>query len=311
MINAHRSFHARSSDPLNPECGYCHNGTVTKLWHATDTNRRTAEREFLVVRCSACHLVQTIPQPAPDEMSQFYPGVYYPTASAADALRGFQLDKLRLVQRFHRSGRLLDVGAGIGLFVREASAAGFDAEGIEISRQAVEHGRTAFAVRLTAGDLLDAQLSPSSFAVVTLWHVLEHLRNPRAVLQTALRLLRPDGRLFVAVPNIESFQARCFRSRWYHLDVPRHLFHYSPGTLTKVLADCGFAVEAMIHRSREHNFAGILGSIMRLSIPDESIVHKSVRKLIAAPLATGLAAVESALTHGGTFIAVARPAQEG
>ena len=292
-------------------CASC-GGTFLQEWcRAKDTNRRMSGREFVVARCSACGIVQTLPQPTPEELQTFYPEVYYADPANVDALRVFQREKLGILQQFRTDGRLLDVGAGIGLFVREAVDAGFDAEGIEISGHAVRTGSARLNVRLTAGDLLDIPIPADSFDVVTLWHVLEHLPNPASVLQAIHRILRTNGLLLIAVPNIGSIQARVFRSRWYHLDVPRHLFHYSPETLAGILQRSGFSVLATRYRSREHNPAGILGSVLRLSLPAETMVHKAVRKLLGMPAARALAALESSVSRGGTFVMAARPSGKG
>jgi SAM-dependent methyltransferase len=242
-----------------------------------------------------------------EELSRYYPDEYFPDPDQSAALRLPERKKLALVKLFCSQGSLLDIGAGIGLFVREATDAGFAAEGIEISRQAVEHGKRSLGIQLTAGDLLDLPIPSAAYDVVTLWHVLEHLPYPHAALQKISRILRNSGTLILAVPNVGSLQARVFRSRWFHLDVPRHLFHYTPATLARVLNDAGFEVRQTIFRHREHDPAGILGSIIRLSAPGESFLHKLLRKAIGMPAATLLAAGEAlAFGESGTFITVAR-----
>jgi hypothetical protein len=89
--------------------------------------------------------------------------------------------------------------------------------------------------------------------------------------------------------------------------VPRHLFHYTRTSLTSVLHDAGFNVQEVIFRHAEHDRAGILGSIMRLSPPNESLLHKLLRKTVGEPVAAVLAASEVLLLgEGGTFVAIAR-----
>jgi hypothetical protein len=119
------------------------------------------------------------------------------------------------------------------------------------------------------------------------------------------QILKPGGLLVIAVPNIASIQASVFGSRWYHLEVPRHAFHYSPATLGALLEQEGFQVKGVDHTSREHNGAGIYGSVIRLWIQDESLLHKVIRKTVARVLGDGLAAVESACKRGGTVTVIA------
>ena len=75
-----------------------------------------------------------------------------------------------------------------------------------------------------------------------IWHVLEHLHDPKGALLEARRILRPGGRLVVAVPNFSSLQARWAGAAWFHLDLPRHLWHFPLAALRRLLADCGFEI---------------------------------------------------------------------
>jgi len=208
------------------------------------------------------------------------------------------------VRKHKKTGVLLDVGAGIGIFVQIACEAGYQASGIEISAHAVTTGTTHNGISLVQGDFLTANLQDAHFDIVTFWHVFEHLLHPNDVLRKAHRILRPGGILVIALPNFGSLQAEIFRGRWYHLDVPRHLFHFSPSTLQKLVRHSGFSVQTIEYGWREHDSAGILGSVMRLSPPGESLLHRAVRKIGGVPLARALAVTESTLRRGGTFALV-------
>ncbi len=307
----------RKVEPAPPSsipsrCRYCGTENLTVWCKATDRNRMAGIQSFTVARCRNCGILQTSPQLTPEEMTAYYPNEYFPDPDHSEALRVAERRKVALVQRFCARGSLLDIGAGIGLFVREAADAGFSAEGIEISQQAVDLGKRSLGVRLTAGDPLELQIPASSYDIVTLWHVLEHLSSPHTVLQRIFRILRESGTLFLAVPNAGSIQARLFRSRWFHLDVPRHQFHYTPVTLAHVLHRAGFEVQHTIFRDKEHDPAGILGSLMRLSAPGESMLHKGMRKALGMPAATLLAAGEALIFgESGTFVAIARKEATG
>ncbi len=293
-------------------CRYCGADSMSVWCRATDRNRRAGNQLFTVARCGNCGILQTQPWLAGEALSAYYPEEYFPDPDRSPELRSAERKKVAFVQRYCGRGSLLDIGAGTGLFVREAADAGFAAEGIEISREAAELGRRSLGVSLTAGDLLDLHLPGAAYDVVTLWHVLEHLPFPHAALQKISLILRDAGTLIVAVPNAGSVQARLFRSRWFHLDVPRHLFHYTPATLARVFRDAGFEVRETVFRHREHDSAGILGSIIRLSPPGESFLHKVVRKTVGVPAANLLAAGEVLATgESGTFIMVGQKGRSG
>lgn len=286
-------------------CGACGHATLVPLFTGTDRNQRMVTRTFTIARCSACGVVQTNPLPDAAERAAMYPIQYYPGTIDRHSNRAAQEDKIALVRAHKTGGRLLDVGAGVGLFVRIALDHGFDAQGIEMSAQAVATGTRSLDVPLTCGDFLGTAVPPASFDVVTLWHVFEHLDDPRAILARIHQVLRPDGVVVIAVPNFDSLQARLFRGAWYHLDVPRHLFHYSPETLAGTLSAAGFRTVDRRFGWNEHDPAGFLGSIMRLSPPGEGLVHRAVRKLIGNPAARCAAFGEASVHRGGTFAIVA------
>ena len=138
-----------------------------------------------------------------------------------------------------------------------------------------------------------------------MYHVLEHLHDPREALSKAYQLLKRGGLLVVAVPNFDSLQARIFRQRWYHLDAPRHLYHFTPHTLKMLLHEVGFKVLETRWFSLEHDWAGIAGSIHPQLVPGLlGGVSSMVLKLLRVPMyyaLQGSAFVESWLRRGGTF----------
>ena len=134
--------------------------------------------------------------------------------------------------------RLLDVGAGRGRFVLAARAAGLRRLGIEPSLRGAQAAAAAGApVQRVA--LEEAPIEPGSWEAVTLWHVLEHVEDPRAALERIAGWLSPGGTLLVGVPNLASLQARLGGERWYHLDVPRHRTHFTAQGLELLLGAPG------------------------------------------------------------------------
>jgi SAM-dependent methyltransferase len=124
------------------------------------------------------------------------------------------------------------------LALREA---GWDPRGVELSELAAARAR-ASGLDVRHGDLLEAGFPAESVDAVRFWHVLEHVRSPRAQLTEARRLLRPGGSLTIGVPNFASLLARTLRSGSFYLDVPRHLWHFERQTLARLVTECGFEV---------------------------------------------------------------------
>ena len=193
----------------------------------------------LIVGCLGCGLVRQETRPAATEA--VYGSTYYTTddpkggyanyfLDAAVNRRTFRRRVLSLERRYGTRGRLLDIGAALGDLVLEATTAGWDAEGVELSAYAAAQARKRGAV-VHAGPLASLGLPPATFDVVTLYDTLEHLADPIAVLAEARRLLRPGGLVHVITPNASGLQAKVLGRRWYHYKPREHLFYFTPATL--------------------------------------------------------------------------------
>ena len=155
----------------------------------------------------------------------------------------------------------VDVGCGDGTFLDALRRKGWDVYGTELSDAIAATARDRLGDRVRAGEIQESGFAPASFDLITFWHVLEHLEAPDRALLEARRLLNAEGRIVIAVPNIESWQAQRFGNVWLHLDVPRHRWHFSPRTLAALADRCGLRVEHVRHFSLEHGPVGILQGI--------------------------------------------------
>ncbi len=128
------------------------------------------------------------------------------------------------------------------------------------------------SVEIIFRDLEACPFSEDSFDVVTLWHVLEHLPNPRGTLQIIRKILRPGGILILSVPNMQSLQSKLTRNHWFHLDPPRHLFNFSMGDLCRLLDQEGFVVEQRRRFSFEYDTFGLTQSVLNLLIKRQNLL---------------------------------------
>lgn len=134
-----------------------------------------------------------------------------------------------------QKGRLLDFGAGTGAFVNTAQLNGWQVTGLE--PDAATRGRAADLYKLTLRDTGTLfQLAEESFDAITLWHVLEHVHELHATIGQIKKLLKENGRALIAVPNYTSYDAQQYQQYWAAYDVPRHLYHFSPAAIEKLLA---------------------------------------------------------------------------
>jgi len=203
---------------------------------------------FEVAECGACGFAVTLPQPASAAMGAYYPAGYYGAAGqrrfpglVERAQQALYARRVRRVESVAPGrGHVLDVGCGRGLLLREFQRRGWDVRGTEMSDAAARYPREVLHLPVEVGNLEDLALPAGSFDAVTLWHVLEHLPDPRVLLAEAQRLLKPGGALLVGVPNFGGWEARCARDKFFHLDVPRHLTHLTRPRLSQALAEAGF-----------------------------------------------------------------------
>jgi len=153
--------------------------------------------------------------------------------------------KRKLVQKVTglTTGSLLDIGAGTGLFAEAMRGAGWKVTALEPDARARQK---ATEMNIAVQDSQTFfQLPAASFDAITMWHVLEHVHAVHEYLEQAKKLLKQSGLLIIAVPNYISKDAKVYGSYWAAYDVPRHLYHFSPGAMRTLLKRHGFALHSM------------------------------------------------------------------
>ena len=210
----------------------------------TRTEQRFVQRGYPVYRCTDCGLEFVAPIPGPAELADYYDRNYavplerYAAASERNIARIADLERWCTAR-----GRLLELGASYGHSLAAARDRGWEVVGGELSPTASEYARSHFGLTVFNCDLADAPLAAGSFDAVIMWHVLEHVRNPKEQLMRLAALLKPGGVLGLRVPNIDSFGAQVAGQWWPWMCPPAHLWFFSPTTLPRLLQACGFEVE--------------------------------------------------------------------
>ena len=308
-------------------CIACHSTSARRLYSVEGVSEE-------LVECEGCGLGSLFPMPGPERIQSFYPAEYYgePTAKFEPLVEfGVRLGaKMRvesLVGDLPAGSKVLDIGCGRGVMLRALLDLGHEAHGVEIAPEAASGADPRAQIRI-APELAKADYEENSFDAVIMWHVLEHLPHPEKTLAEIRRILRPGGRLILAVPNFGSLQSRRTGNHWFHLDLPRHLYHFTPQTLQRLLACNDFYYESVRHMAMLQNSFGWLQSILnRVSgTPRNSLYsllhrggeHPVVKSLsrrqrlqlklgywIGLPIAAVVSLLEAATGQGGTIAVTA------
>jgi len=236
------------------QCPVCGGISLQPLWACQD--RLTHRGAFTVCACGTCGFRFTNPYPAQEDIHVFYESDdYVPVSNTTKGLinkcyhvarRVMLRAKRRMVSRLtgRTAGRLLDIGCGTGEFAGIMKEAGWDVRGVEPYAPARESAAARFGVPVI--DVPEqAGLPDRAFDVITLWHVLEHAHDLNRSMRELDRLLAPGGTVLIGVPNHTCYDAGFYRDQWAAYDVPRHLFHFAPGTMRRLAVRHGFEVAAL------------------------------------------------------------------
>ena len=230
-----------------------------------------------VVRCRACGLAYVNPRPTSAQIGKYYPADYAPyrhrdEKSRQRGVRGAMLRwaggapavrpnamacaamrLLSLVRRpetfgfgvpYQGQGRLLDFGCGGGEFLRRMQSLGWSVTGVDFSQEAVDRVRSV-GIEAHQGSLPNALLAGRRFDVITMRMSLEHVFEPVAVVKAAAELLEVGGKLVIIVPNFAAWDRTHFQEAWFSLDMPRHLLHFDPSSMRKLMEKAGLQVQTM------------------------------------------------------------------
>ncbi len=212
----------------------------------------TGEREWTVKRCRPCEVLILSPRPAETELSRIYPDNYYAYDFTTKQTIGYRVKALldrRAARAYLKyaagSGNILDVGCGDGRLLRIFADRGIAAQrlyGIELDGRAVEAARSQ-GFHVERKRLEEAEYPPGFFGLAILQQVVEHVPDPRGVIQKLHRLLAPGGAVILETPNTASWDHRLFAKRyWGGYHIPRHFFLFNKSSLARLVRACGFQV---------------------------------------------------------------------
>jgi SAM-dependent methyltransferase len=198
------------------------------------------KNELDIVSCRKCSTVYT--PYTPWYSSELFYEAYYPQESLSPpAFVQTRLEEITAeFSPYRQTNRLLDIGCGAGNLLLAARKNGWDAQGLDVSANAVKHVREA-GFEVFQGELREARLPSQHFDVITAAEILEHLPEPRLLVQEVARLLRPGGLFWTTTPHARGLSARVLGLKWRCIWPPEHLQLFSAGGLKTLLRDVGFS----------------------------------------------------------------------
>ncbi len=328
-----RALEENGNEPKDPDilrCAHPHD-QVSLLFPVRDY---ITGDPFQIAFCHSCKLHVTIPAPSDADMGKYYPAGYYGSGQRFTRTVEWLLHRLHnyrvhQIEQHESPGKVLDIGCGRGLLLDKLRKHGWTPLGTELSEDAAAFARNRLKLPVLTQPLEEIGLPSSGFDLVILWHVLEHVQSPRDMVREVARILKPGGTLLVAVPNFGSWEAQWSRDHWFHLDVPRHLTHFTPKTLGRMLGEAGLPITDINFFSSEYDFFSFVqtvenklglrhnllynllrtrsAKVMTTDGREENLVLQSVLALLLAIPLAGLSVLYApfiaALRRGGTLAA--------
>ena len=229
------------------------------------------DRKFSVLWCKNCGLGRLNPFPNIEELNRLYSrqpvyGLNYRNESHG----GFPIRVKRLSELIPQRGRLLDIGSGLGYFLKIAQDDGWEVEGVEPRPEAVKYCYENFGIKVHEGFLENFESKPGIYDVITLWDVLEHVSDHIQFVERCIDLLAPGGILVLAIPNASGWPARIFKERWRYV-MPTHLNYFTMRYIEQILSKRNIVIERADHTIKIHSLVQGLVSRLPLEVNTERI----------------------------------------
>ena len=256
------------------KCLTCSSDTFIDLFSAKDY---LSKETFYLERCDNCSMIRTRGIESEAQLSKYYSDNYYGDRKSfvdlfVNSIRVFKINNYK---KFEGSKKVLDIGCGEGTFLLSMKKNNWEVSGTETSHDHIEALKKK---RISVCDEAkgECNFSNKSFDLITLWHVLEHVINPKEVLIKANGLLKDKGRIIIEVPNFGSWQATFAKGSWFHIDVPRHVYHFTQSRLEKLLEETGFVVEKVSFFEPFYDIFGFIQSVLNKVSKEQNLLFSVV-----------------------------------
>ncbi|MDR1985242.1 MAG: class I SAM-dependent methyltransferase [Prevotellaceae bacterium] len=259
---------------ITKNCPVCNSPNICLFTNTYDKHYGHSDKNYDAYICKNCNLIFLNPMITDEELFVLYPEDYYDTdkidvnniikrnkfASFKNLLLG---NKPKDIRKSFKGKNILDIGVGNCEQLYIFHKKGANAYGTEIRESACKIGEK-LGMKISKGTLLDANYPTDFFDYIRSNHSFEHMTNPKEILSEINRILKPDGTLFIGVPNTKSWTFKLFKQNWYHLTIPFHPFSYNKSNLIMLAKQYGFKVEKIAYNASWVSFVGGIQIILNL-----------------------------------------------
>lgn len=290
---------SKFSDYIEVPCSLCGSNKY-KIFTLDDTAGVLHPRK---VKCTICGLVYANPQASFNRYEEYYSNIY---AHSDVGDLEYQINYMRQFKEHHRDyfkdlnskmtpGKFLDVGCSIGSMVQAAQEMGWEGYGVELSKTYCNYAKNIEGIEhIFCGDIFSAQFKDNYFNHIYMWHVIEHVTDPKKFLMEIQRILKPGGELVIGTPHINGFHIKInyllkrLRGAYpKQVTVDHHTYEFSPKTIKRILKDCGFLIINLecywptnraenINRNWKGKLQDIIADIVAYFFPDTKGYHMRI-----------------------------------
>lgn len=309
----------------NIECDFCGADQNTLILTCKDYLFNNIQGEFNIVKCENCKLAYSNPRLSNDQLIEYYnrtddfgspvekidlinqrSNVYnkkflgnyfnYPYGNSNLRYKSIhyplylrirkKLKKTLVIPNYIENGKILEIGCSYGNYLFQLKKLGWDVKGIELTKDAVEHGKNKLGLDILNIGIQDFE-SEEKFDIIYLRMVLEHVESPKLVLKKCYSLLKPHGKLVLILPDISGLEVGIYKKYAYTLQLPYHLYHFSPFTIKNYLKLLNFQNVKIIHENFDRDLLAPLNFMIRenpnklfLKVILKFATKKLIRKIV-------------------------------
>jgi len=200
--------------------------------------------DHFLTKCQDCSFVFIKKSPSKHELLDFYGNNYDRTNYFSSITIKRYNELLDRFEKYRKTNNLLDVGAGKGFFLEIAKARGWNVYGTELTDQAIQECENK-SLQMKKGCLNEVGFDANQFDVITSFEVIEHINNPKEIVQEMHRILRENGKVYITTPNFNSILRYRLKSKYDVIEYPNHLCYFTKKTLRKLFTDAGFSIKRL------------------------------------------------------------------